>query len=51
MCRNFATVPLADRADKLVTMERVPAGLEGLAVEEVSGDVSLGGLVSSTSAQ
>jgi hypothetical protein len=32
-------------------MERVPAGLEGLAVEEVSGDVSLGGLVSSTSAQ
>ena len=51
MCRNSATVPLADRADKLVTMERAPAGLEGLAVEEVPGDVSLGGLVASTSAQ
>ena len=41
MCRNFATVTLADRADKLVTMERAPAGLTG-PVEEF-GDVSLGG--------
>ena len=42
MCRNFATVTLADRADKLVTMERAPAGLTG-PVEGVLGDVSLGG--------
>jgi hypothetical protein len=43
MCRNFATLPLADRADSLVTMERVSPGLTGLAVEEVPGDVSLEG--------